>query len=592
MIRLRTSQVELTSQDVAYTIRRIILQRRAIRAAESAAALALQNARIKGLLSKLPDELPVSLPQRSGYDSRDESIVGEEPVIGGHREFWRKVVAEAGATDDAASEDGDGAAGPAAYAQGESKLADRSSLLPCRPGGEDDVKHGASYYQNRGRDPRADDFRQKGQGGRLDGAGGGSEFCSPSISVSSFGWPRRDVGGGGRGDGDGSDEEPSSSEFEEDVPSDSELSPRMSQLGDSGQSQRRVKLASAEEEASLFALHRSFSAQLSFDGASESLYHSSRPQPSLLSPPIRASDSQLPSPLSGSVNTQTRLHSALRRSPPRVAQFSSPRSGEPAMGLPIWRNSDYEAPTPQRARRYRPRTSTYSFEESEPTSSRGNTEAQDRNTQITQTTSGDAVVQTSDDVAPLTTDNGAPEGDGQSLRQPSVASGPAQLPDTATVLSSSDTSRSSERRGSDRSSAVFVHQSPIITVPPPSPIPPTIGASERLSDPVTSTQRIQVYNDNRHRRNGRPPAPATRSSSATAHAVARLLRASGVTLPDFLENPVENTAETEGEQRGSWAHRSAQGIAQRNFDEWMGSNGQNGHRHQRTRRESETSEES
>ncbi|KAH0542803.1 hypothetical protein FGG08_002851 [Glutinoglossum americanum] len=603
MIRLRTSQVGLSPADVAYAIRRIVLQRRTLRAAESAAALALQNARIESILSNFPDEVPIPLPPTCEYDSRDESIICEEPVVHGHRDFWDSIVTEAGpiVNDDIGGGDGDGVT---SYAQNISGLADESSTSLhdlCREG---EVNQGVDYeaidmtgvcdkLKTGGDDTPSrlgtPDFGIKEQGGAFDGAcdgaGGGSEFCSPSISVSSLRCRQRD-GSDGKGAGSG-DGDPSSSEFEEDVLSGSEMSPQLSKLGDSALLYQRIKTVTAPEEASSLTLHHSFSTQLNFDGASESsLDHFSPSKSSIPSPPFNV---VLSSPLSVSVGTQTH--------PRGIAQLSPSTAqclGEATMGLPMWRASDYEVPSPQRVRRYRPRTSTYSFEESEPSSSQGYTETRAPLAQVVREGS-DSTTQITEWTAPLANgDEALTEDDDQSFRRSSVATGsitgarqrnseyagagPVRLPEMGFVFPTREGSRSSSvSHGPDRSPIQYARGSPVLAVPPPSPVPRAFDNFARLPDPMFPSQRIQVFNDNRSASASHFRHP--RRASVLLRDPTRMLHRSDAN-PQELERLVMGAgSETERERRGRELALPAHWInnartARQEFDEWIGMNGE------------------
>jgi hypothetical protein len=378
MIRLRTSQVELTPSDVAYTIRRIVLQRRAARSTEGAPTLARQSARIEGGFSQSLDEHPLLLaPGRESSHSRDESIIAEEPVVYGHREFWDKVVAEAGPVDDAVIESGDEETISTSRTQDDSGLADHSSVLPYELRREDSTQQDAACEASE--EDSDNDNSQTGEDdiplqteahapyqrehedqydGACDDASGGSDFCSPSISVSSSNWPHEE---GGADEGDGGSY-PSSSEFEEDVISGPELSPHVSALGDPELSQFPQHL-SIEEEANLLTLRRSFSAQLNFDGVSESPQDNSSliPPPFSSSPSVHISDSPLSAHSLGAVGTQTHFHGSPLPPPLRASPRAASGSREATMGLPMWNGSDYEDQRPRYARRYIPRTSTHSF---------------------------------------------------------------------------------------------------------------------------------------------------------------------------------------------------------------------------------------
>ncbi|KAI9773529.1 MAG: hypothetical protein M1839_002065 [Geoglossum umbratile] len=596
MIRLRTSQVELTPSDVAYTIRRIALQRRAVQAAESAATLALQNAR------KSPDKHSLRLPLGRDSYSRDGSIISEEPVVCGHREFWDKVVVEAGPIGDADIGNGDGETTPTSYTQDRSALTDHSSILPYELHREGNPQRDA-YCEAMDRDSDRDKSQADGDDillrigvhafnqfdGACDGTSGGSEFCSPSISVSSFTCLQRGMERMG-----GSEEEgesyPSSSEFEEDVLSEPNLPPRVSTFGDSGLAQFS-QYVSPEEEANLLTLRHSFSALLNFGGAPESPPGNPSPSKSsfLSSPSVHISDSLLSTHSSESVDAQTHLHGSPRHSPARTLLRSISRSRESAMGLPVWNGSDYEDRKPRYARRYRPRTSTYSFEESESSSRTGHNTA----SEIVQRLSERAQASMHEEAPELSDEETVEDDDrypsfgelvfggawslilnsfnSQPIEHESAvvsAGGPVQLPGINAVFSMQGGVNPSHHRP-DRSPIRYpqVHMSPVMVAPPPSPSQGSANGIGTLPGQVLAAPRVTIFNGSQmstHPRR-RPLRPGQR--------IPRLLRSTEILGREMLERE-DTPRERRGRELGLPDHWIRDNVmAQREFHHWVNLSG-------------------
>ncbi|KAI9766732.1 MAG: hypothetical protein M1840_006376 [Geoglossum simile] len=561
MIRLRTSQVELTPSDVAYNARRVVLQRRAARAAESANTLARQNARIEGILAQSPDEHPLLLlPGRQSSHARDESIISEEPVVYGHREFWDKVVAEAGPIDNADVESGDEEAISTSHTQDDGSLVDRSSVLPYELHGEDSTQQdanceateedGDSGSLRAGQDDiplqtGAHAPHRRVHEGQYDGAcdvaSGGSEFCSPSISVSSINWPHGDAEGRGASEEDG-ESYPSSSEFEEDVTSGPELSPHVSPLDGPELSQH----LSIEEEANLLTLRRSFSAQLNFDGATESPQdNSSPPQPPFLFlPSVRISDSPLSAHSARSAG-QTHRHGSPHLSPRRAPPRSASRSREAIMGLPMWNGSDYE----DQSLRYTLRTG-YTFS---PTTAQRLLERRLANVR---------------DAAPMLSDEETIEDDDSQSMAATVditvhesavisAGGSVQLPVVNSVFSVQG-DEIIAHHGPDRSPIRYpqVHISPVMVAPPPSPSQGFI------------TPRLTVFNDSQVNTAADRHHPRRRPLRPNQH-IPRLVRSTHVLGHGELELE-ETPRQRRGRELGlpeHWIHDNV--IAQREFHQWV-----------------------